>query len=204
MSLALAVQSLACLRGQRLLFRDVGFRVAPGEVLALEGPNGVGKTSLLRQLAGFLAADAGTITLEQDGRAIAEPEERGRCIGWLGHQDGLKSQLSARENLAFFARLYSSPADIDNALSQVGLARAADLPAQYLSAGQKRRLALARLLISARPLWLLDEPLAALDAQGKTLVNAALKTHAAGGGIAVAATHEALDAATARFTLGAA
>ncbi len=129
MSLALAVRSLACLRGQRLLFRDVGFRVAPGAVLALEGPNGVGKTSLLRQLAGFLAADAGTITLEQDDRAIAEPEERGRFIGWLGHQDGLKSQLSARENLAFFARLYNSQADIDSALLQVGLARAADLPA---------------------------------------------------------------------------
>jgi heme exporter protein A len=130
-------------------------------VLAVEGPNGVGKTSLLRMIAGFLRPAAGTIKLKARDE-ICEPEERGKLIGWLGHQDGAKPQLSPTEVLTFFARLYGNSSGVTSALAAAGLERCADLPCQYLSAGQKKRLALARLTMVARPLWLLDEPLAAL------------------------------------------
>lgn len=201
---ALTVSGLACRRGHRVLFRELSFAVRAGEVLALEGANGAGKTSLLRQIAGFLAVEMGGIAITSDTGDIADAEERGAFIGWLGHHDGLKPQMSPRENLAFYTGLYGTAGDIDAALGEVGLSRAADLPAQYLSAGQRRRAALARLILSHRSLWLMDEPLAALDAEGKALVNAALEAHRANGGIAIAATHEKLDAATATMRLGAA
>ncbi len=197
---ALTVSKLACIRGQRVLFRDLSFRVEPGQALSLEGPNGAGKTSLLRMIAGFIAPAAGTIALGK----VEEPEERGRRIGWLGHHDAAKPQLSPREVLAFFARLYRSDADIVAALGDVGLASLADLPCQYLSAGQKKRLALARLKLSRRPLWLLDEPLAALDADGKGRAAGLVRTHCLAGGIAIAATHEPLGIACERLMLGAA
>jgi heme exporter protein A len=201
---ALIVDKLACIRGQRLLFRDLSFRVAAGEALSLEGANGVGKTSLLRMIAGFLSPAAGTIALAASDLVIEEAEERGRCIGWLGHHDAAKPQMSPREVLAFFARLYRADADIEAALAAVGLAAVADLPNQYLSAGQKKRLALARLKLSNRPIWLLDEPLAALDADGKKRAGELIAAHCLYGGIAIAATHEPLGVASVRLTLGAA
>jgi heme exporter protein A len=184
-----------------MLFRDLSFRVEAGSVLAIEGANGAGKTSLLRMIAGFLAPAAGTIRLATEGGEIADSEERGRLIGFLAHQDGVKPQLTAAENLSFFARLYGARCESAAALDAVGLLRAGDVPGQYLSAGQKKRLALARLKSCARPLWLLDEPLASLDAQGKALVRELVAAHCAGGGIVLAATHEPLGLDCAKVTL---
>jgi heme exporter protein A len=192
---------LACVRGGRAVFRDVSFRFSRGEALVVEGPNGAGKTSLLRLIAGLLAPAGGTIVISAGGSRVSDPDERGKHIGWLGHQDGAKAQLTPRETLAFFARLYGCPAGIGEALETVGLVRAADLPCQYLSAGQRKRLALARLKLCGRPLWLLDEPLAALDAQGKAMVADMLRAHAAAGGLAVVATHEPVDIDAARLSL---
>jgi len=198
MDLSLNVDGLTGIRGQRVLFRGLSFRAGAGQVLSLEGPNGVGKTSLLRMIAGFLAPAAGTISLG----GAQDAEGRGRLVGWLGHHDAAKPQLSPREVLAFYAGLYRIAGDIDAALDAVGLRAIADLPCQYLSAGQKKRLALARLKLLRRPVWLLDEPLAALDAAGKALAAEFLSAHAKDGGIAIAATHEPLGIACEKLQLG--
>jgi len=198
----LSVENLACIRGGRLLFRDLSFSVSQGEVLSIEGPNGVGKTSLLRMIAGFLPAAAGSIVLHAQG-PISEPEERGKQIGWLGHQDGAKPQLTAAEVLNFFASLHGLACDVTRFLALAGLERCSELPCQYLSAGQRRRLALARLAMTGRPLWLLDEPLAALDSSGKAFATGLITSHCASGGIVLAATHEPLDIPSQRLALGA-
>lgn len=210
----LTVENLACTRGDRRLFADLSFRVEQGSALAVAGANGVGKTSLLRLIAGFIAPSNGTVRLATDDREITDAEERGRQIGWLGHQDGLKAQLTVIEQLAFFAQLYrplrpagTSPADAGeerSVLEMAGLSRQRDLPCRYLSAGQKKRLALAQLKIIQRPIWLLDEPLAALDASGKELAAQMIAVHCATGGIVLAATHEPLGIEAATLTLGAA
>ena len=196
--------ALICERGGRIVFRDLGFAAAQGELLSLEGPNGAGKTSLLRMIAGLLPETAGTLTFRSSDRNVTDAEERGRFIGWLGHHDGIKAQLTVAENARFAAALHGASSDTIAALDRVALARIADLPGQYLSAGQRRRLALARLLLCNRPLWLLDEPLAALDAAGKRLAAELIAAHCAAGGIAIAATHEPLGLAGPRLTLGAA
>ena len=199
---SLTAESLSCIRGERVLFRDLSFAAAAGQVLAIEGPNGIGKTSLLRIIAGFLPAAAGSIVLQSEN-TICDPDERGKQIGWLGHKDGAKPQLTPSEVLTFFARLRGATVDIAAALAGAGLERCASLPCQYLSAGQKKRLALARLRISGRPLWLLDEPLAALDADGKVFAADMIAAHCAAGGIALAATHEPLGIVCGRVSLGA-
>ena len=198
---SLPAENLSCIRGGRLVFRDVGFRVEAGQALSLEGPNGAGKSSLLRMIAGFLTPASGAIRLTNDGAEISDGEERGNFIGWLSHHDAAKPQLTPRETLRFFAELYGANGDIDAALEEVGLSRARDLPCQYLSAGQKKRLSLARLKLSNRPLWLLDEPLAALDTAGKSLAAQFISSHCVRGGIAIAATHEALGIDAARLAL---
>lgn len=205
----LEIEGLTLARGSKLLFRDLAFQLGRGEVLALEGPNGSGKTSLLRALAGFLAPVSGFIRLRTDGATIEDREERGSFVGWLGHQDGAKAQMTPAETLSFFAGFYNSLAQagtresfIENALAKAGLARVRDLPVQYLSAGQRRRLALARLSLLARPLWLLDEPLAALDRAGKALAGEYIVEHCRAGGIVVAATHESLGFDSRRLALG--
>ncbi|HXC56530.1 MAG TPA: heme ABC exporter ATP-binding protein CcmA [Rhizomicrobium sp.] len=200
--LSLDVDRLSGMRGGRLLFRDLSFRVAAGEVLSLEGANGSGKTSLLRMIAGFIAPVAGKIALALDDAVCVEADERARRTGWLGHHDAAKPQLSPREVLAFFARLYRSDADVAAALAAVGLGAVADLPCQYLSAGQRKRLALARLTLSGRAVWLLDEPLAALDADGKARCAETIAAHCRDGGIVLAATHEPLGMESTRLVLG--
>jgi heme exporter protein A len=197
---ALTAEKLACVRGERRLFDGLSFRVKAGQALAVEGANGSGKTSLLRMVAGFLSPAAGTLTLTQDGEPVTDAEARGRFIGWLGHQDGLKPQFTVIEQLRFYARLYAGKAD-DAVLEQVGLSRQRELPCRYLSAGQKRRLALARLLVSNRPLWLMDEPFAALDTAGQALVARLMAIHCGNGGIVVAATHDPLGLANESVTL---
>ena len=203
MTIALDIEDLSCVRGQRLLFKGLGLSLDAGRVLSIEGPNGAGKTSLLRLIAGFLRPAGGTIRLRTNGVVAEDAEERGRLVGWLSHQDAVKPQLGVREQLAFFARLYESRANPNEAMERFGLAGLGELPGQYLSAGQKRRLALARLTLTARPLWLLDEPLAALDSAGKALVGQTIAAHCAAGGIAIAATHEALGVACGTLRLGA-
>jgi heme exporter protein A len=188
---SLTAETLACTRGDKRLFDGLSFRVGAGQALAVEGANGSGKTSLLRMIAGFLAPSAGRILIKSDAGESDDAEDRGRRIGWLGHQDGLKPQLTVAEQLSFFARLYGQAADA-SVLDQVGLARQAELPCRYLSAGQRRRLALARLLSSGRALWLLDEPFAALDAAGQALVAQLMARHCGAGGIIIAATHDPL------------
>lgn len=198
---SLTISNLTCIRGERVLFRDLSFAAAEGQALAIEGPNGAGKTSLLRMIAGFIAPASGNIVLKSGGK-ISDPEERGKRIGWLGHQDGAKPQLTPTEVLTFFAQLYGCAADVAAALASAGLERCATLPCQYLSAGQKKRLALARLKLSGRALWLLDEPLAALDTNGKKFAADLIASHCAAGGIALAATHEPLGIDCVRLTLG--
>jgi heme exporter protein A len=188
---SLTAEKLVCTRGDKKLFEGLSFRVKAGQALAVEGANGAGKTSLLRMIAGFLAPVAGRIVIKTAEQESDDAEERGKSIGWLGHHDGLKPQLTVREQLDFFAQMYRGIAEA-NVLALVGLARQADLPCRYLSAGQRRRLALARLWVSKRPLWLLDEPFAALDASGQALVAHLMARHCGDGGIIIAATHEPL------------
>jgi heme exporter protein A len=200
---SLTANNLTCRRGGRLVFRGLSFAVSAGQVLALEGPNGAGKSSLLRMLAGFIAPAAGSIVLRDGADEIADGEDRGKYVGWLGHLDAAKPQMSVAETLRFFANFYGTSAPIDDALQATGIARLAELPCQYLSAGQKKRLALARLKISNRPLWLMDEPLAALDTAGKKIAADLIAQHCAAGGVAVVATHEPLGIACERLALGA-
>lgn len=203
----ISADNLTCIRGQRVVFRGLGFALGAGSALSVEGANGAGKTSLLRMLAGYLAPLSGTICLRSGGSDIFDAEERRGFIGWLGHADAAKPQMSPREMLSFYAKFYRCTARddvVDVALDTVGLGRAADLPSLYLSAGQKKRLALARLKICARPLWLLDEPLAALDANGKTMLRGLIAAHCAGGGMAIFATHEPLGLDCKTLMLGAA
>ena len=191
---SLTAEKLACVRGDKRLFDGLSFRVTAGQALAVEGANGAGKTSLLRMIAGFLTPAAGRLIVKSAEGESDDGEERGKIIGWLGHLDGLKPQLTVIEQLNFFAHLYGKAVD-GALLEQVGLARQADLPCRYLSAGQRRRLALARLLAGARPLWLLDEPFAALDTAGQALVGQLMTRHCGMGGMIIAATHDPLGLA---------
>ena len=177
---------LTCRRGERLLFEGVGFTVVPGELLLLRGPNGVGKTTLLSALAGLLRPDAGAISVSGRG----EEDRPGDDLHLMGHQPAIKARLTAAENLNFWADLFGGDRKlVAPALERVGLKHVAGLEAGHFSAGQTRRLALGRLLVADRPIWLLDEPTAALDGEGEQLVIALLDAHLKRGGIAVAATH---------------
>jgi heme exporter protein A len=168
------------------LFEGLDFAVLPAEITLLRGPNGAGKTTLLLCLAGLMRPDLGSITFSGH-----DPEQKpGGDIGFLGHLSAIKTRLTLTENLRFWAAVNDvSPALIEPALEAVGLAPLAGLDAGHLSAGQTRRLALARLILSERPIWLLDEPTAALDAEGDALVAGLIDTHLDRGGLAVAATH---------------
>jgi heme exporter protein A len=191
---SLEVMDLACVRGGRPVFRDLRFRLSRGTALAVEGANGSGKSSLLRLLAGLLEPAGGTICFFSADGQIDDREERSKFVGWVGHLDAAKPQLTPKESLAFFAQLYGAASDaVLPLLELVGLSRIGGLPCQYLSAGQKRRLALARLKLCGRPLWLLDEPTASLDTQGKSLLLDLVRDHLSAGGLAVVATHDPLD-----------
>jgi heme exporter protein A len=187
------VENLALVRGGRRVQNRLNCRVAAGKTLVVTGRNGAGKTSLLRALAGFLEPRAGEIRFRlENGSIISGGDERGSFIGWIGHHDGVKPQLTPLEHLKFHLAFDGRGGDPKPTLEQCGLGPLRDLPAQYLSAGQRRRLAFARLMLAKRPLWLLDEPFAALDKEGKEFVRTLMERHCAGGGIVIAATHEPL------------
>ena len=182
----LQAAGLAAFRGERLVFRDLDFAVPAGGALLLTGPNGSGKSTLLRLLAGLLRPAAGTLTWD-GADALADLPTHARRVAYVGHLDAVKPGLTTAENLQLAARI--SGGAVRAALCAVGLEDLADLPARMLSAGQKRRLALARLALSQAPLWLLDEPTLGLDATSVERFAAMLATHRGGGGLVVAATH---------------
>lgn len=192
----LTVENLALSRGDRQLFDGIGFVVAPASLLLLRGPNGAGKSSLLLTLAGILRPSAGTL----DWHAEDPPP-----LHILAHSAGVKTRLSLAENLRFW-REVNGPSGLvpEAALDAVGLGSLGDLDAGYLSAGQTKRLALARLLVTDRRLWLLDEPTASLDASGDRLVASLVAQRLATGGAVIAATHDDIPGATETLTLGAA
>ncbi len=189
---------LRCVRGQRVVFDRLAFALAPGQALVLTGPNGSGKSSLLRLMAGLARPAAGRLLW--DGAPIAaDPEAHGARLHYVGHLDAVKPALGVRENLAGWSDLRGGATDVDGALDRVGLGALAGLPARYLSAGQRRRLALARLFAAPAPLWLLDEPSVALDRPSVAVLIEALAAHRRGGGICIVSTNVDLaiaDAAT--------
>jgi len=184
-------ESLAAIRGERVVFLNVNLEVSAGEVLTLHGPNGAGKTTLLRVLAGLLNVMQGRLLLLGDDNKAITDERRDQSVHFVSHQDAIRSQLRVRETLLFHAALLGAPSKaVEPALRTWGLDKLAGLSGGLLSAGQRRRLSLARLSLQPRSLWLLDEPMTALDAASRARLTEICKTHLATGGMIVAATHE--------------
>jgi heme exporter protein A len=189
----LRAERLSCRRGERPVFAGIDVALGSGAALLLAGANGSGKSSLLRLLAGLLPAKAGAIYWN-GAPVAADPEAHRARLAFIGHRDAVKPGMSVAENIEDWAALYRAPANAGmTALAGFDLERFADLPARYLSAGQRRRLALARLLLVERPLWLLDEPQAGLDEAATARLADAIAQHRAGGGIAIVASHGGLD-----------
>ena len=180
---------LDCRRGGREVFAGVSFQLARGEALAVTGRNGAGKSSLLRIVGGFIRPAGGRLRLEDGDPELTIAEQ----AHYLGHQDAVKPSLSVAENLSFWTAFFGAgTTEVRDALDAVGLGAIAALPAAYLSAGQRRRLSIARLLAVKRPIWLLDEPASTLDAAGRSRLTDIMQSHLAGGGLILAATHGAL------------
>jgi heme exporter protein A len=199
----LSLENIALERGERRIAEGISARVASGGTLLLQGPNGSGKSTLLRVLAGLLPPAEGAITW--NGADVMRDREAHRArLCYLGHQDALKAGLTALENLQFWARYgTANSGNAEAALGAFGLRRLADRPARMLSAGQKRRLALGRLALTDAQLWLLDEPVTALDTEAREAFVALLGRHLSGGGLAVIATHEPLVIEARVLVLGA-
>lgn len=194
----LIAENLTVERGERTILRGLSFTAAGGEALVLVGPNGAGKTTLLRTIAGFLRPAGGTIRLDGgDG-----DQSTGEQAHFVGHANAIKANLTVAENVAFWARYLAGETDLDArieaALKHFAISDLAEFPAAYLSAGQKRRAGLARLLVAKRSLWLLDEPTVSLDAASTRLLSAAVNAHLEQGGLVIAATHLPLGFAKAR------
>jgi len=186
MSVALITGSgLGAVRGERILFSDLNIEVAGGEAVFLRGKNGTGKTTLLRQLAGLSEPQAGQVTREGTHH-------------WIGHTNGLKPHETPRSHLKHWARVWGSHVDIASVLDRMAMTRPADVPARMLSAGQKRRTALGRLLLVERPLWLLDEPFNALDTDGQSMLSDMVTAHRESGGAVIAALHGSAPIAASR------
>ena len=193
---------LVCVRGGRVVFANLGFGLSAGDAVVLLGPNGSGKSSLLRVMAGLLKPYAGRLGWR--GEAVADnPEAHAARTHYVGHHDAIKPVLSVAENLGFWAGLHQPHAAtarqaVATALERFGLAHLASIPGKMLSAGQKRRTNLARLLAAPAPLWLLDEPTTALDRRSVKTLEEVLAEHRAGGGMVVLSTHADIDLPGAR------
>lgn len=187
----LEIRNLACVRGDRLLFRGLNLSMGGGDLVQVTGPNGCGKTSLLRIVCGLALAEDGSVLWHSEATRGSDRFKQ-QCA-YVGHRDGLKADLSARENLRFHARLTGGdPGAVDDAIEQLGLAECRDLPAGHMSAGQRRRTSLARLLLGRRRLWILDEPFTALDDHGRRTAEALIDTHRRGGGMTLFTSHQPL------------
>ena len=193
MSPLLEADSLCLLRGDRCLFRDLRFSLEAGELLVIEGPNGSGKTSLLRAIAGLLEFEEGSVSWR--GRHVRENAHDFRSnLAWFSHRVGFKGDLTLLENLAFEAGLRATAcARLDAVLAELGLSTLVSVPFRSLSAGQQRRVALARMLLATGRLWMMDEPFTNLDRDGQSLVVELIERHLAGGGICIVASHQHLD-----------
>ncbi len=190
---ALNVEDLAIQRGERVLFRHFGLRVVAGEAVALVGANGAGKTSLLRAVAGMIRPVIGRIGFDGPAGPLSIDDARRQGCHMLGHYDGLKANRHVRDELVFQSRWCGGTAEAAlAAATRLNLTRLLDLEVRVLSAGQRRRLALARLIGAPRPLWLLDEPLAPLDTVSRALLGEVMAEHVAGGGLILAAVHDPL------------
>lgn len=197
----LEARDLTVWKGDHCLFDGLGFRVAPGHALVLRGANGAGKTTLLRVLCGLTQPEAGVVLW--DGREHRDGLRGLAC--WGGHQPAMSLDLTVARNLAFYARLPGNDTDWETPARDLGLGRCLDLEVRHLSAGQRRRAGLARVLLGRQPAWLLDEPLTNLDGAGRDLVRARIESHLAGGGLAVIASHDELrlgDGLADTLTLG--
>nr|WP_209852200.1 heme ABC exporter ATP-binding protein CcmA [Rhizobium herbae] len=192
--MSLVVEDLSAKRGEDLIFHDISFVVSAGEALVVTGPNGSGKSTLLRVLAGLLAAEYGSVRLDGISFEIGHPRE---LCHYLGHRNAMKRELTVAENLSFWKSFMGdsdggSGIGLEEATEALGLGGISHLPFGYLSAGQQRRMAMAKLLVAYRPIWILDEPTAALDASADRLFAALVSRHLGAGGIVVAATHQPL------------
>lgn len=188
----LRVEALSLSRGQRLLFENLSFAAAPGAYVEVQGSNGSGKTSLVRALAGLLRPRAGTIAF--DG-----VEEPALALHYVGHANALKREASVRDHLHYWAGLFGGAPSEDFVAQMLDLGRVMSLPVRVLSQGQARRLSLARLIVAPRPVWLLDEPAAALDDAGKAVLTEMIASQRASGGVVIAAVHEPLGAPSAQI-----
>jgi heme exporter protein A len=190
---SVSVEGLAIARGGRALFRDLAFEATAGEAVALVGANGAGKTSLLRALAGFLQPQAGEVRFRNAAGELLEPEDARDGLHWLGWQDGFKPTRTLKDEIVFQSAWCGRTREEGlTAAERLGLAPLLDLETRRLSAGQRRRAALVRLLASPRPVWLLDEPLAPLDAERRHALGVLMADHLAAGGLIVAAVHDPL------------
>jgi len=194
MPISLVVEGLSAKRGEDLIFKDISFILAAGDALVVTGANGSGKSTLLRVLAGLLAAESGSMRLEGMSADIGHPRE---LCHYLGHRNAMKRELTVEENLSFWKSFMGDSeggvgTGIEEAAEALGLGGISHLPFGYLSAGQQRRMAMAKLLVAYRPVWLLDEPTAALDASADRLFVTLVTRHLGAGGIVVAATHQPL------------
>lgn len=191
----LTAENLAARRGEDLIFMNVSFKLTSGQALVLTGPNGSGKSTLLRVLAGLLRPETGTIKIAGEG--VEAGTLASEASHYLGHKNAMKQELTVHENLDFWKRFLGDFNDgtllsIEEAAETVGLSGITHLPFGYLSAGQQRRFAMAKLLVAWRPIWILDEPTAALDASADVMFTGLVEAHLARGGIVVAATHQPL------------
>lgn len=197
----LMVEALCARRGEDLIFKDISFTLEGGESLILTGRNGSGKSTLLRAVAGLLRPESGRVTWQSEA---ADPQMRAaEACHYLGHRNAMKAELSVSENLGFWKNFIGDfpgghGMSVDEAARSVGLGDIAHLPFGYLSAGQQRRMAFAKLLVAWKPVWILDEPTAALDVSAESVFTTLIKTHLSQGGIVLAATHQPLGLENAR------